>query len=153
MKLLAIDPGESMGWAIFNSNKLIAYGTEKLSKPDMPELFEWLTYPGEDTVIDNIDVLVIERYIMRPKSAGGFNHDWNSGFTLQVIGGLKSWAAFNKIKIKEQNSSIKSAASGWATGKPYVKKANQHYLDAVLHGVYYLVKECKVSPGVFRDRT
>lgn len=145
MKLLSLDPGLSTGWAYFEDSKITGFGILKITKPGFKELYEWLDN------LPKFDQIVSESYIIKNYGEGGFDHNFNTGDTLQIIGAIKAHAARTDTPIKEQSRTIKKIGSGWAFGKPYVKKSNQHDTDAIIHGVYYLVKECKVSPGVFRS--
>lgn len=150
MKLLAIDPGENIGHAEFQSTeqprmRLVYFGTVKCKKPKFTECYKWLASLDTD-----YNVIVMERYMIRPKSAGGFDHSFNSGATLQIIGAIKGWAAQHDIEVFEQNSDIKTPAHAWAYGRSYKKKKDQHHLDAMLHGIYYQVKQLGVSPAEFK---
>ena len=138
MKIYGFDPGLSTGWAEFNGSRLSDFGTILTTKKDMKPLYDWLSnhIPTE--------IVVIERYMIRPKGSGGFDHSWNSGDTLQVIGALKSWA--RDVQVVEQNSDIKVPAHGMIFGTPYKKKKGQHHLDAILHVGYYLIKSKTYKP-------
>ena len=148
MKILALDPGLSTGWSIWEGKQLTAFGTLVSTRPNFSELYSWLS-----TLDKNFDLVICERYIIRPRTAGGFDHSWNSGYTLQIIGAIKSWAFQHNVKIVEQNSDIKKPAHAWAFGTPYKKKKNQHHIDSMLHAIYYMVKQLNMSPKEFRRET
>lgn len=146
MKILAIDPGENIGYAVFEGSVLKDFGVVKCTKPKLPELYVWTS-----TLATDFDIVVIERYMIRPQKAGGFDHSWNSGLTLQVIGTIKGWAAQHGIAWHEQNSDILTPAHSWVYGKPYKKKKGDHWLSAMLHGVYYHVNTLKEPISAFRS--
>jgi hypothetical protein len=147
MRVLALDPGPSTGWAMFVDNVCVSLGTIKSTKPDFSELVMWLYDMGTE-----FDVFVIERYMIRPKSAGGFDHSFNSGDTLQIIGLLKGWAVIHRIKFCEQNSNIKKPTHSIVYGIPYKKIKNNHHVDAALHGVYYHINTLKIPATKFISR-
>lgn len=142
MKILSVDPGTATGWSIFDTNRrplLLQFG---IAKP--MEKFYDLLLLGD---FNDVDKVVVEDYKIRPANLSrGFDHTWNSGSTLQVIGAIQLWAREYSIGIVLQQPAIKPVAAGW-TRLPYKKgKANMHHMDAQLHGLYYLIKNKIISP-------
>ncbi len=132
MRLLALDPGESTGWAIFQDAGIEDFGTLKKH-----EVEDWL-------IDQKPDVVVVEDYKIRPNK---FNaHAWSSPYTLQLIGSIKTIFKMKGIQVILQQPSVKPVGYGLA-GATYVKgKPNMHYLDAIAHGCFYLVTAKGVSP-------
>jgi len=120
-RYLAIDPGGTTGWAWMEDGKPTSMGEVPLS-----ELKHWLDEQKPE-------FFVVESYIIRPRGSGGFNHSWNKGETLQIIGAIKLHAASLGVKVYEQQSSIKKVASGMFD----IPNNGSHQFDAVLHGMYW----------------
>lgn len=139
MRLLAIDPGGTVGWAIFDDGKLIEYGSIDTNK-DVVEFYYWLM-----TNIHLCNVVICEDYIIDVNPKSGFNHRFNKGETLRRIGAIQYCCYLYKVEFVLQQRSIKVPASGMAFGVPYKtgQKKNQHHYDAVLHGLYYGMTKLK----------
>lgn len=132
MKLIAFDPGKSTGFAIFQGNDVVNIGVKKWET----EVFDWI---NELTA----ELFVIEDFLIQTDRIDR----WNKGETLQVIGALKARARSIGTTVILQQPSIKPVAYKWL-GQEYKKgKANMHYMDAVVHGNYYLIKNNLKRPG------
>lgn len=131
MILYAFDPGESTGWAKFVDTQIAEIGTTKLE--DIYKLIEKLEG----------DIFVVESFTVDKKRTG----QWDKGKTLQVIGALKLRANQIGAIVVEQQPSIKPIAYKWMGGQYQKGKKNQHHLDAVAHGNYYLIKNKLKLPG------
>ena len=142
MKVLAMDPGGTTGWALIDDNILTHAGEVKDT-----EFYEWL----RELSPVGIDALVIEDYKIRPEQlVGKYQHTWSSGQTLRFIGALVYWGVQHGVVTALQLPAIKPVASG-LTGLPYVKgKRNQHSIDAALHGFFYLIHTHKVNPALLK---
>ena len=142
MRILAIDPGGTVGYAMFWDGKLIEYG-------------HYDTFPTYYDFLVNTefipDVVVCEDYII-DIGTSGFNHRFDKGDTLRKIGAIDFWAYSMHIPLVLQQRSIKVPASAMAFGVPYKKgqKKNQHHYDAVLHGVYYMMTKLKMKREDFK---
>lgn len=129
----AIDPGETVGWAVFDGQHPIEFGTSKY--PD--EFHNWL----QD---HKTELFIVEDYKIRPR----VNHDWNAGTTLRCIGAILYHAARSGVPVELQQPSIKPVGYGMM-GKEYIKgKKGQHIMDALAHGVYYFRKKGYVEAGI-----
>ena len=139
MRLLAVDPGGTTGWAYFVDNKLDSFGSVD-ARTILDPFHEWLTlWPP-------VDIVIVESYIINTNTKGGFQHRFDKGETLQRIGAIKYEAYLMNVPCIEQPRTIKVPAAGMVTGKPYKdnQKEKQHYYDAMLHGGYYLMTKHKV---------
>lgn len=127
MEFLAFDPGETTGWARFVDSAPVAVGTVGLD-----ELYPWLESDGK------AELYVIEDYIIRPM--GNYQHQWNKGNPLRVIGALTHKAFLLGIEVVLQQPSIKDMARRHL-GMPKTSSTFRHSYDAVLHGHYYNLKK------------
>jgi len=130
------DPGKSTGWCYFEDSRLHSFGTVQLD--DLGPMLDGISASA---------VFVVESYFVRPKSAGGFDHNWSSPVTLEAIGAIKARARLIGAEVVMQQAAIKPVGYGWA--KMVYKKGqkNIHHRDALAHGVYYLVKRKLIQPG------
>jgi len=130
------DPGKSTGWCEFRENRLARFGTTDISELDV-----------HLASIEEAEVFVIESYFIRPKSAGGFDHNFSSPIALEAIGEIKGRARRIGAEVVMQQASLKVPGYGFA-GMVYKKgQKNIHHKDALAHGVYYLVKRKLIQPG------
>lgn len=133
MKLLAIDPGDTTGWATWDTvkgNLPLNFGNVKAD-----DLFEWVSLQE-----GSFDVVVVEDYIPRPPKHGGFDHTYAKINTLRYIGAIQYHCYLNGMKFVLQPPSIKPVGAGWGN-IPHNKKTHApHHLDAMKHGFYYLVR-------------
>lgn len=144
MIILSFDPGKSTGWAVLDTQKerlLQRVGTAEGPAELMIQLqnFE-LDYEEEEIHI------VIENYINRPSGAGGFDHNWDKGYTHRIIGRIEGWAdiqAWGPCYFSEPSE--KPGHYG-LVGLKYAKGAkNRHHIDAAVHGFAH-IKKLKLAP-------
>lgn len=138
MKILAMDPGGTSGYAIFKgSDKPVEVG-------EVPQnnLLAWLSGNKD------IDVWVVEDYYVRKqKGDRGFDHTWNRGDTLRIIGAVEYHAFLTASEFHLQQPSQK--VMGYKLmGKEYVKgKSGMHIFDAIAHGQVFLGKNPRYING------
>jgi len=128
--LLALDPGRTTGWAIFDSQgKIVDYGQVGMTEVnDLDEKIE----------PNNISHIVYEDFKLFAHKA---RKQIGSRFEAsQVIGKAEGWAHKYKLDIVKQPASIKSIAEKWSQVHPTGSHAQSHWVDAYNHGYYYLVK-------------
>jgi len=130
-RLLAIDPGETAGWAVFDNG---TFGKSGEAGPEhtMVEMYE--------VIMDfDPDVLVVEAYRIYGWKAK--QHAWSELFTPRLIGSIELTAELNDIPMHMQMAqSAKGFCSDqklrdwgfYTTGKPHIR-------DAVRHGCYWLL--------------
>jgi len=130
--MLAIDPGETSGWALFNAGKLGTSG-----------IIEWTSKHGWDPIVDKIgefnpNVVVCEEY--RIYSGKRLVQAYSSVETVRIIGAIEFVCRKYKIKLIKQ---MASGVKGFVTNEKlkewgyYIK--NKHARDAIRHGCYYLL--------------
>lgn len=127
---LAIDPGNTTGWAIFDDNG---------------ETIEFNEITGHDAFLDwlderteSFDEVIIEEYRVRNQQ---FNHQGSTIPTVQLIGAITRWARKRGIPISMQPSSVLPIACKFV-GYPY--RQGSHVPDrisALAHGVFWLQKK------------
>lgn len=127
MSYLALDPGKTTGYAIFDSKGEV----QVIGLKDIDELAEWLEGLSSD-----ITTCIYEGYRVFPH----ISHKYSEVIAIQAIGQIVSWATRRKIKLVKQWSSQKTDGYKLLGMKPPKKKKEEHQYDAVAHGVLYLVK-------------
>lgn len=125
-KYLAVDPGNSTGWATFNdTGDVVGFGTcvtrnsvyEKLAEA-APEL------------------IIMEDYRLYPWKAK--EQSWSGFETVRIIGAVEYYAYLHNAKVVLQEPSIKGIGYKWAGLTKPKNHALSHETDAYVHGVYYL---------------
>lgn len=125
-KYLAVDPGNSTGWAAFTKNgDIITFDTAK----------------GREAVYQVLasqapELLICEDYRLFPWKAK--EQSWSSLETVRIIGAIEYYAWLNKVEIVLQEPKIKKIGYLWAGITPPKNHALSHETDAYVHGVYYL---------------
>lgn len=139
-RIIALDPGQTTGWAIINVEdgtiQLIEFGTTK----DLT-LVE---------IVDKLiaaDVIVYEGFWLRPDKARLGHFDWYENVTEQVIGSLRTICKLNgKEELVKQQPSQKLPGYAFA-GLTYKKGAKgKHWQDALAHACFYAVSRLKANP-------
>lgn len=138
-KVLALDPGETTGWAAFQSEdgkyfKLFAEGQIK-------------TWPMQDAVdqlqklLDQVkpDHLVHELYAVYEWKSQ--DHSWSRMPTVRVIGCIETLCIQQNIPFSSQTAQIAKTFctdDKLKTWNFYIK-GQRHARDAIRHGCYYLM--------------
>ena len=121
MKLLSIDPGESIGWALFEDAKLADCGIEKYDTRSV--------WPKHFDLLSTSDVVVYERYFI--------SRVMQDTTTAEVIGALKYMCSLYHIPIIVQEPTVLHfIKSRFFLGKKL--KYGSHKLSAISHGMYFL---------------
>ena len=130
---LALDPGETTGYATFDSEG---------NSTDIGEVFSDAEL---DDLLDRLSplVVVVEDWVQSPYITMGGNKQ----LTARTIGSVESWARRHSATVVLQPNTIKAIAYRWA-GIPKPKnKTLSHRSDAYVHGIHYLVKQGIRVPG------
>lgn len=129
VKYLAIDPGESTGWATFKEDgNLGQMGTLRGREPVYEKLSELAP-----------SVIIMENYKLYPWLAK--EQSWSPFETVRIIGAVEYYAYLHNAQVILQDPSIKSIGYLWAGIKKPKNHALSHESDAYVHGVYYLQKQ------------
>ena len=121
MKILAVDPGGTTGWALFYDGKLFM----------CDEATGW--YDIKFIVSRALDVIVYEDFVLFPHKAAA--QIGSKMPAVSVIGVLQYTATLQDILIVSQPASIKNIAKK-KFDLPNFK--SEHIKDAALHGLYYI---------------
>ena len=131
---LAIDPGETTGWAYFNQCGELQRAGQIISKEQftsLTQLFEML-HPTD---------IVVEDYRIYPQYLKA--HTWSALFTPKLIGAIEYICWERKIKLHFQMAgTVKSFCSDvklkewglWLKGKPHSRDALRHICYWLLFG-------------------
>lgn len=133
-KLLALDPGETTGFATYKECALIDAG--QLDTKDFNKGIAAVA-----GVIDSFSpsVIVVEDY--RIYSWKAKDHTWSDLHTPQFIGSIRTLAALSSIPLLKQSAQV---AKQFCTNDKlkewgYYRKAQPHARDAIRHGCYFLL--------------
>jgi hypothetical protein len=145
-RVLALDPGETTGFAVFDSRPDGVGETAKARLVDWMEINQIKTWPERDCVqnltalFDRIrpTILVYESY--RVYDWKSDDHKWSPVHTTQVIGSIWTLAIQRSIPRCEQ--SAQNAKGFWTDDrlKDYgiYLKAVKHGRDATRHAMHFL---------------
>lgn len=124
---LAIDPGETSGWAGFNEKGVI----QEFGQFTQAEQTAWL----DKHVGVWVKMMIIEEY--RNYKGGTFGGQINK--TSKNIGAIEMICELRGVPYTRQPANIKSIGYKYAgLGKAPDNHAISHQYDAVAHGTYYL---------------
>ena len=128
--LIAVDPGDTTGWATFDYDTEEAIDEGSVFHTDMPE---WLT----DRVIfrPKVKKLIIEDFRLFKGKA--IQQSGSTFIASQVIGMFKLWAYPDAISIRMQPPSIKPIAQRFTGRTPRGAHKLSHPIDAYNHGKYF----------------
>jgi len=134
-RILAIDPGETVGWSLFVGGQLAKCGqirTTEFTRAQLLELNKMLidTQP---------DVIVYESY--RVYSWKTDDHAWNEVHTAQIIGIIRYQAIRGGVPYTMQTAQI---AKQFVTDEKLKswglwEKGQKHARDSIRHGIYWML--------------
>jgi len=134
--LLALDPGETLGWAMFKDGRLYSIGQEQLVHNR-----ESIDFTKIEKVVGNANpsVVVCEGYRVYPWKRDA--HVWAELITPRIIGAIEMVCSVNNIPLYFQSA---AAAKGFCSNKKlknwgYYHESFKHGRDAVRHGCYWLL--------------
>jgi hypothetical protein len=136
-RLLALDPGETTGWAIFQTHAVVP-------STDCGQIKTW---PESDAVkeLDELipyyrpTLVVYESYHIYDWKSD--SHKWSSVHTLQVIGAI--WTICELHNVLYTTQTAQNAKGFWTDEKlkmfpKLYKPGVRHGRDATRHGLHYL---------------
>lgn len=135
---LAIDPGETSGWATFTKEgKPIDYGQVAqrlgiydLLKDKQPQF------------------LIVEDFQLYPWKSNA--QAFNQFETVRVIGAIEFWAWAKSVPVVLQKPSVKGIGYKWAGIDPPKNHSISHGPDAYVHGIYFLQSNGIIQPQALR---
>ncbi len=153
MTLLAVDPGETVGWAIFDptTNAKLNGGQD-----DWPEFLRKLAdgfglVPGRDYEsgpFAGVNLIVQEEFQIYPPDVGdGPPPYWDHVIVARVIGAVQVLADLAGVHVDYQGANIKSDALKAAAFEDFSRPLheNRHENDATMHGTFWLARKLAES--------
>lgn len=133
MKYISIDPGETVGYSIWEDSKRLTQGEKKTI--DFLIMLE--------DIIDELDLIIYEGYALRRSSAKAMIN--NEFITSQVIGVIK-WLAYKaKVETVKQSPAQKEFFTNNRLKKlGLYDRGQQHARDSVRHALYYQFFTAKI---------
>jgi hypothetical protein len=144
LRILAIDPGETTGWAYTDTEhrKGLLYSGHF---PLWQDLYELIWFPfgapqksgtfGPELATTPVHVVIIEAFVLYPWAAR--SKSWHSFPTVEVIGVAKYLAAQADARVVMQPASL--AKAKWL--RRVRLQGNTHEVDAQKHLLVYLKRE------------
>ena len=131
---LALDPGETTGWASFNTD-----GTPK----DFGQVKGRIEVY---TLLQEVQpkVLIVEDFMLFPWKSK--DQAFSSFEAVRVIGAVEFWAWAKKSVFVLQKPNVKDIGYMWAGVSKAKSHKDSHQLDAYVHGVYFLQKTGILKP-------
>lgn len=132
--LLALDPGETTGWALFCHGMLVDAGQTNKHKEIDPAVVELQTLFH----ITRPVCVVIEDYRVYAHKAK--SHSWEALHTPKLIGAIQALCTLAKAEAVLQMASSKQFVTNdkLRTWRMYLR-GRPHANDAIRHGCYYLL--------------
>lgn len=136
MRLFAVDPGITTGWAILEDGQPTEMGEMQVT-----EFYDFLN--TDSKWVDALPhYVIIEDYLIRPPEARGFDHSWSRAVPIQVIGAVQCWARRHHLPVELQQPSLLSpAAKRFNMRDPKNSKLpNRNAIAAILHARIFIEK-------------
>lgn len=135
-KLLALDPGETIGWSVFEDGELILQG-QTYAKENMCQAISELFLKIQPSHV------ICEDYVVYAHKAS--IHINQELFTPKLIGMIHLLCYQNNISITYQ---LAVTAKGFCQDAKlkewdYYKKGQKHSRDSIRHGCFYLLFKYK----------
>jgi len=137
-RLLAIDPGETVGYAIFRHGQLDSVG--QLTCASKPATVLDLAMRISELVknVEPLTKVVIEDYRVYANKAK--MHSWNALHTPKLIGAIQGLCMQYEIPVVLQGaSSMQFCTNKKLKEWGYYQQGMSHANDAIRHGCYYLL--------------
>ena len=137
-KYLALDPGETTGWAKFNKDGvIIEYGQYVQG-----EQTKWLT----ENLTSDLEAVICEEYrIYNPKR----QKRWSRNETSKNEGAIQLLCEMRQVPFHLQPANVKAIGYKWAgLGQAPSNHAISHQFDAVAHGTYWLRQKGILKPTI-----
>jgi hypothetical protein len=137
VRYLAIDPGDTTGWAEFNeTGDLTGFGQVKEH-----EFNDFVT----EHMHSDLTAVIVEDYKLFAHKAKA--QSWSRMSTSKKIGKIEILADLKKVKVILQPANNKSIGYMWGGIEPPSNHSISHQYDAYAHGVFWLQKNGIRKPG------
>lgn len=146
MRWLAIDPGETTGWALFDGKNLVDAGQDPLI-PFIDEVWDGVSH-GSVVVtaagrFQGIRRLVIEKFALYPWVVDEGGLDFDELRTSRGIGALEFIGRHAGLDVVMQPALVKEPSMAAGARELFYRPLyeNRHANDAIMHGFYYVITE------------
>lgn len=142
MRVLAVDPGPTTGFAFFKNDIFQTWQTRYPPSRAHSDL-----YNDIHIMLGDIDIIIVEKFEFRKdKERDNINY-----VAAELVGVVKLYAQRSeRIRLVEQSSSLIGKTAFWSDDNQRVKrlrlydpKASPHGMDALRHLLYFLTFTCK----------
>lgn len=147
MTLLALDPGETVGWAKFEGNQKVEGGQTDWGEfvRELADSFD--VHAGnhhpEYGQFSDVTEIVMEDFVIYPDDVGpGPPPPWDPVITARLIGAIQLIADLAGVPVTYQGANIKSDALRSHAAEDFARPLdeNRHENDATMHGTYLLAR-------------
>lgn len=150
MTLLAIDPGETVGWALFDPKTNAKLEGGQTDFGQFPRdvaaglrVHHAHSDPGASGPFAGVTEIVIEDFVIYPPDvSSGPPPAWDPVITARVIGAIAAFAELAHVPVHYQGANIKSDALRASAEVDFSRPLyeNRHENDATMHGTYFLAR-------------
>lgn len=155
MRWLSVDPGEDTGWALWEDQKLLDAGTEKLwafgdslfiamFRPEEAELL------GDElaTKFEGVEKVVAEDWRLYPWELKKGTLSWDQCRTARLLGSITQTCRMASLELVLQGAKIKKSSESAGAKALFMAPLdeNRHANDAIRHGVYYIAIQNGAKP-------
>lgn len=134
-KVLAFDPGETIGWSVFEGPNMVDCGqikTKEFKRTQIKQLKDLFR-------IHQPDIMVFETYAVYSWKTD--DHTWSEIHTAQIIGILRWFSMIYDVPYTKQTAQI---AKGFCTDEKLKdwklwQRGERHSRDSIRHAVYWLL--------------
>lgn len=131
-RLLALDPGETIGYALFIEGKLVDCGQEIAKECPAQAIMN---------VFDRVKPTQIIAEDYRVYGHKSDSHKWSSLFTPRLLGMIELLCYQREINLDYQMAATVKQFCSLARLKQWgmYESSRRHAMDAIKHGTYYLL--------------
>lgn len=135
---LALDPGETTGWAKFDANgEILSMGQYKQG-----DQTQWLT----EHLTSELKAVICEEYRIYNQQK---QKRWSRNQTSKNEGAIQLLAEMRGVPFHLQPANVKAIGYKWAgLGQAPSNHAISHQYDAVAHGTYWLRQRNILKPRI-----
>lgn len=138
---LALDPGETTGWALFDEKGEIL----SMGQYCQGDQTKWLT----KNLTSDLKAVICEEYRIYNKAR---QRQWSRNRTSKNEGAIELLCDMRSVPFFLQPANIKSIGYKWAgLGEAPSNHAISHQYDAVAHGTYWLRQRGILKPSVPKE--
>lgn len=140
-KILCLDPGETVGWSLFENCYLRNFGQLEVKKVAEGSIDKKVECMRDFIHLQDPTICVAENYIVYAHKAK--EHAWNELFTAKLIGNIEAicnqfgtplyYQMAQEAKFFGTDEKLKK----WGLYQTKMKHAN----DSIRHGLYFMLKE------------